>query len=105
CAHRLGMFTSATMMFGHIEGVADRIDHMRRVRDWQDRAIHEGWLGRYVSFIAWPFQRENTPLGRVPDWDREGGKAGREEGGKTGDPFPGDELAELVYSGKLDRLD
>ena len=81
--HRLGMFTSATMMFGHIEGIADRIDHLKRVRDAQDTAIHEGWPGRYVSFIAWPFQRENTPLGRLPDWDLESGL-----------PFPGDELAE-----------
>jgi cyclic dehypoxanthinyl futalosine synthase len=94
CAHRLGMFTSATMMFGHIEGAADRIDHMQRVRQWQDRAIAEGWPGRYVSFISWPFQRENTPLGRVPDFDRE-----------AGEPFAGDELAELVYSGRLDGLD
>ncbi len=93
-AHRLGMFTSATMMFGHIEGVADRIDHMLRVRDRQDVAIERGWPGRYVSFISWPFQRENTPLGRVPDWDAE-----------AGEPFPGDELAERVYAGEVDRLD
>jgi cyclic dehypoxanthinyl futalosine synthase len=93
-AHRLGMFTSATMMFGHIEGVADRIDHMRRVRDWQDRAIQNNWPGRYVAFISWPFQRENTPLGRVPDWDIE-----------SGEPFPGDELADLVSAGRLDALD
>jgi cyclic dehypoxanthinyl futalosine synthase len=67
-AHRLGMKTSATMMFGHVESVADRIDHMRRVRDRQDEALAAGWPGRYVSFIAWPFQRENTPMGRLPDW-------------------------------------
>ncbi len=91
-AHELGMFTSATMMFGHIEGVADRIDHMLRVRAWQDWALGRRgagvWpassgagdersafessesapRGHYVSFISWPFQRENTPLGRVPDW-------------------------------------
>ena len=82
-AHWLGMFTSATMMFGHVEGVADRIDHMLHIRNAQDRAIHEGWPGRYLSFIAWPFQRENTPMGRLPDWDLE-----------SGQPFPGDELAE-----------
>jgi len=82
-AHELGMFTSATMMFGHIEGAADRIDHMQRVRDAQDLAIANNWPGRYVSFISWPFQRENTPLGRVPDWDEE-----------SSDPFPGDLLAE-----------
>ncbi len=81
-AHRLGMFTSATMMFGHIEGLADRIDHLSRVRQAQDRAISGGWPGRYVSFIAWPFQRENTPLGRLKEWDIE-----------ATEPFPGDVLA------------
>ena len=38
-AHSLGMFTSATMMFGHIEGHADRVHHMELVRRWQDRAL------------------------------------------------------------------
>ncbi len=80
--HRLGMFTSATMMFGHIEGVADRIDHMDRIREAQDRAIAGGWPGRYVSFISWPFQPENTSLGRLGRWDQE-----------SGDAFPGDALA------------
>jgi cyclic dehypoxanthinyl futalosine synthase len=85
-AQRLGMCTSGTMMFGHIEGIADRIDHLRLLRDAQDRALAGHWPGRYVSFIAWPFQRQNTPLGRLPDWDPQGlGDAG---------PFPGDCLAE-----------
>lgn len=88
CAHRLGMHTSATMMFGHIEGVADRIDHMARVRDAQDAAIAGGLPGRYVSFIAWPFQRENTPLGRLPDWYPAPGS-----GGASQSQFPGDLLA------------
>lgn len=92
--HKLGMFTSATMMFGHIEGARDRIDHMHRVRQWQDRAIEENWPGRYVSFISWPFQRENTPLGRVPDWDE-----------TSGEPFAGDVLAEMVHAGEIDPRD
>jgi cyclic dehypoxanthinyl futalosine synthase len=94
CAHQLGMLTSATMMFGHIEGVRDRIEHMHLVRQWQDKAIEQNYPGRYVSFISWPFQRENTPLGRLPDWDLE-----------SAEPFPGDELAELVFDGKLDACD
>ncbi len=98
-AHRLGMHTSATMMFGHIEGVADRIDHMQRVRDMQDRAIAEAWPGRYVSFISWPFQRENTPLGRVREWQRDG-QAGSDEA-----IFPGDTLADLVARGDVDAND
>ena len=93
--HRLGMFTSATMMFGHIEGIADRIDHMQRVRDRQDEAIENDWPGKYLSFIAWPFQRENTPLGRLPDWDHEHATS----------PFAGDVLADLVTGGELDAFD
>ncbi len=72
-AHKLGMHTSATMMFGHIEGIADRIDHMDKIRIWQDRSIQDFSIdggGRFKAFIAWPFQRENTPLGRLPEWDR-----------------------------------
>ena len=70
-AHQLGMNTSATMMFGHIEGVADRIHHLEVVRRWQDRSIADFAAdggGRYKAFIAWPFQRENTPLGRCKEW-------------------------------------
>ncbi len=66
-AHRLGMFTSATMMFGHIESPTDRIDHMDRVRAAQDQAIADSWPGRYVSFVSWPFQPANTPLGQVKE--------------------------------------
>jgi len=86
-AHSLGMFTSATMMFGHIEGLGDRVHHMRLVREWQDRALRESG-GHYTAFISWPFQRENTPLGRVPDWGED------EEG-----TFPGDAVATLDGSG------
>ncbi|MAY74350.1 MAG: hypothetical protein CMJ31_06415 [Phycisphaerae bacterium] len=141
-AHSLGMFTSATMMFGHIEGYADRVHHMRLVREWQDRALvefgsdgaterrsdegmgegtearrHEGTEGvacehhvalegrypapavtrrsggHYVSFISWPFQRENTPLGRVKDWGTLPGDEGA---------FPGDVVARLDGSGTKD---
>jgi len=94
-AHSLGMNTSATMMFGHIEGIADRIHHMDMVRTWQDRAIadfaNDGG-GRCKAFIAWPFQRENTPLGRVREW-------GEEAGDDLSQPFPGDVVARLDGSG------
>ncbi|MEX0776578.1 MAG: radical SAM protein [Phycisphaeraceae bacterium] len=112
-AHRLGMFTSATMMFGHIEGYADRIDHMTRVRQAQDRAIKEGWPGRYVSFISWPFQRENTPLGRLREWgdDPALGQASSspspvgEVGRGASADFPGDVLADMVRLGQVDADD
>jgi len=98
-AQQLGMFTSATMMFGHIEGHADRVHHMWLVRQWQDRVLREAGehrgptpIGHYKAFISWPFQRENTPLGRVPDF------GAREEdfasAGRLGE-FPGDVLAAL----------
>lgn len=57
-AHRLGMKTSCTMMFGHIETIPERIEHMRRLRDLQDET------GGFTAFIHWPFQPEGTPLGR-----------------------------------------
>ncbi len=160
-AHSLGMFTSATMMFGHIEGVADRVHHMRLVREWQDRALldfgagdptgfdldsitgpdrgtglstspgregggaragepgqdrslaaaarseHHSELesryparlrprrasgGHYVSFISWPFQPDNTPLGRLKAWPQPG-----DEGA-----FPGDVVGAVDGSGTKD---
>jgi cyclic dehypoxanthinyl futalosine synthase len=57
-AHELGMKTSCTMMFGHIETVAERIEHMRVLRDLQDET------GGFTAFIHWPFQPAGTPLGR-----------------------------------------
>jgi len=57
-AHEVGMKTSCTMMFGHIETVAERIEHFRRLRDLQDET------GGFTAFIHWPFQPEGTPLGR-----------------------------------------
>ncbi|MCP3906268.1 MAG: radical SAM protein [Planctomycetes bacterium] len=95
-AHELGMNTSATMMFGHIEGVADRIHHMDLVRRWQDDAIADlaaSGGGRYMAFISWPFQRENTPLGRAREWGE----------GPDDDllaPFPGDVVARLDGTGE-----
>jgi cyclic dehypoxanthinyl futalosine synthase len=57
-AHRIGMKTSGTMMFGHIETIPERIEHLRRLRDLQDET------GGFTAFIHWPFQPEGTPLGR-----------------------------------------
>ena len=59
-AHRIGMRTSITMMFGHIETIPERIEHLRRVRDLQDET------GGFTAFICWTFQPEGTGLGRFP---------------------------------------
>src|SRR4051794_13476017 len=55
-AHELGLKSSATMMFGHVETIEDRIEHLRRLRDQQDRS------GGFTAFICWTFQPENTVL-------------------------------------------
>jgi len=56
-AHRLGMKTTATMMFGHVETTAERVLHMVRVREQQDAT------GGFTAFIPWSFQPRNTDLG------------------------------------------
>jgi cyclic dehypoxanthinyl futalosine synthase len=59
CAHKLGLKTSATMMFGHVETVEERIEHLSRLRDQQDLT------GGFTAFIAWTFQPEHTHL-KIP---------------------------------------
>ena len=89
-AHRLGLASTATMMFGHVETVEDRIEHLERVRAQQDKSLASqraaGILpaisssdgvatpfpaggmpaarlnGSFTAFIAWTFQAENTKL-------------------------------------------
>ena len=55
-AHRMGLNSTATMMFGHVETVKDRIEHLERVRAQQDKT------GGFTAFIAWTFQAEHTKL-------------------------------------------
>jgi cyclic dehypoxanthinyl futalosine synthase len=61
-AHALGLCTTATMMFGHVETPAERIEHLRRLRELQDRSLEKG-KGRFTAFICWTFQAQNTELG------------------------------------------
>lgn len=61
-AHKLGLTTSATMMFGHIETREERIEHILAIRDTQHRKP-AGAKG-FISFIPWPFQDENTTLAK-----------------------------------------
>ena len=58
-AHRTGLKSSATMMFGHVETVEDRIEHLERLRAQQDKS--KG----FTAFICWTFQAEHTKL-RAP---------------------------------------
>jgi cyclic dehypoxanthinyl futalosine synthase len=83
-AHRLGLNSSATMMFGHVETVEDRIEHLERVRAQQDKSLgaacHAGKNTSgdiqplaygppaptgFTAFICWTFQAEHTKL-RAP---------------------------------------
>jgi len=55
-AHGLGMKTTATMMFGHVETLEERVDHLVHLRDLQDRTRG------FTAFIAWTFQPTNTAM-------------------------------------------
>jgi len=88
-AHRLGLYSSATMMFGHVETVEDRIEHLERLRAQQEKSLQR-WAGvppaqpagsnvapplaagagappalpcaHFTAFIGWTFQAEHTML-------------------------------------------
>lgn len=58
--HSLGGKSTATMMFGHIETLAERIEHMDRIRKLQDET------GGFTAFICWTFQPEHTEMVDTP---------------------------------------
>jgi cyclic dehypoxanthinyl futalosine synthase len=59
-AHGMGLNSSATMMFGHVETLEERIEHLGRLRRQQDET------GGFTAFICWTFQAENTKLRAEP---------------------------------------
>ncbi len=59
-AHRLNLPTSATMMYGHIETVAERVEHLLRIRELQTEKP-EGHYG-FITFIPWAYQDSGTRL-------------------------------------------
>jgi cyclic dehypoxanthinyl futalosine synthase len=63
-AHRLGLYSSATMMFGHVETPQDRIEHLERLRRQQEKSLSYR-KGHFTAFICWTFQAEHTKL-RAP---------------------------------------
>ena len=58
--HELGGRSTATMMFGHIETLAERIEHLERVRQLQDET------GGFTAFICWTFQPGHTEMDHIP---------------------------------------
>jgi aminodeoxyfutalosine synthase len=59
-AHGLGIRTNATMLYGHVEGYADRVDHLLRLRELQDKT------GGFQAFIPLAFQPKNSALSHLP---------------------------------------
>ena len=68
-AHKLGLKTNASMMYGHIETIEERIEHLIKLRDLQDET------GGFMAMMLFPFHPENTQLGqkfnlrRVGSWE------------------------------------
>ncbi|MBE8949865.1 MAG: CofH family radical SAM protein [Quinella sp. 3Q1] len=68
-AHKLGLRTNASMMYGHIETIEERVDHLLKLRELQDET------GGFVAMMLFPFHPENTQLGknfnlqRVGSWE------------------------------------
>lgn len=60
-AHTLGLFSNATMLYGHVENYGHRIDHMLRLRDVQDRT------GGFKSFIPLRYRNESNALSRLEE--------------------------------------
>jgi aminodeoxyfutalosine synthase len=60
-AHKLGMHSNATMLYGHVESYADRIDHMRRLRELQDRT------GGFNTFIPLKFRNGDNDMSHIPE--------------------------------------
>ena len=58
--HELGGRSTATMMFGHVETLAERIEHLERLRQLQDET------GGFTAFICWTFQPEHTEMADIP---------------------------------------
>ncbi|RPD46636.1 aminofutalosine synthase MqnE [Paracnuella aquatica] len=60
-AHRLGMHSNATMLYGHVENYSHRVDHMRRLRDLQDKT------GGFNTFIPLKFRNGDNDMSHVPE--------------------------------------
>jgi len=59
-AHKLGILTNATMMYGHVESIDQRLQHLFTLRDIQDET------GGFQAYVAFPFHPDNTKLSHLP---------------------------------------
>ncbi len=60
-AHEVGLRSTATMMYGHVETAEDILEHLESIRALQDKALAEGNAG-FTAFVPWSYKRDNTPL-------------------------------------------
>lgn len=60
-AHKLGLHSNATMLYGHIENYGHRVDHMSRLRNLQDKT------GGFNTFIPLKFRNENNDMSHIPE--------------------------------------
>jgi cyclic dehypoxanthinyl futalosine synthase len=60
-AHEVGLRSTATMMYGHVETAEDVLEHLESIRALQDKALAEGNAG-FTAFVPWSYKRDNTPL-------------------------------------------
>lgn len=65
-AHRRGLMTNATILYGHIESLEDRVHHFLMLRDAQDEAIREGFPARFQTVIPLPFIPDDSELQHLP---------------------------------------
>ena len=65
-AHRLRLMSNATMLYGHIESLEDRVHHFIMLRDAQDEAIEQGHAGRFQTIIPLPFFPDGSELEHLP---------------------------------------
>jgi cyclic dehypoxanthinyl futalosine synthase len=60
-AHEVGMRSTATMMYGHLDEPEDRLEHLDRIRSLQDESHAKGRAG-FTAFVPWSYKRDNTAL-------------------------------------------
>lgn len=60
-AHQMGIRSNCTMLYGHVETIEDRVDHVLRLRELQDET------GGFMAFIPLQFNKHNTPYENLPD--------------------------------------
>lgn len=65
-AHELGLMSNATMLYGHVEKIEDRIQHLCLLREAQDEAINNGHAGRFQTIIPLPFFPDGSELQHLP---------------------------------------